>query len=258
MNETLPPQALSREVWSRPFVKAHQRWCDDFVLELRLRDVPGPVIGERLGEVEAHCAETGETPLEVFGDPTDYARKIDEDGSRERVGGVWVVAALSAAQVLATLVGTVAVQEWSRSAELTYNAAQVGCLGLILLVLLSLPWLLRPLVRHPWALGLPLFALLPLAAGVAAVFGRSDLPVVVSLPAPAVSVGLFVVVLVLAWFEHRELGRDAGGDLVTSPLAPTSERSSAPGKRALLSSLVPALLIPISYLVLAAVFWVLA
>lgn len=258
MNDTLPPQALAPEVWSRPFVKAHQRWCDDFVLELRLRDVPGPVIGERLGEVEGHCAESGETPLEAFGDAADYAGRIDEEGSRERVRGIWVVAALSAVQVLATLVGTVAVQEWSRNGQLTYNGAQVGCLGLILLVLLSLPRLLRPLVRHPWALGLPLVALVPLAAAGAAVLGRSDLPDVVSLPAPVVSVGLFVVVVVLAWFEYRELGREAGGDLVTSPLAPLWEGSSAPGRRARLSSLVPAFLIPVTYLVLATVFWVLA
>src|SRR5690625_6856245 len=65
----------SQDAWRRPFVKQHQQWCDDFVLELRMRDVPGAVIGDHLAEVEAHCVEGGESPAEAFGPATDYARR---------------------------------------------------------------------------------------------------------------------------------------------------------------------------------------
>lgn len=64
------PESLAddHDVWQRPFVRLHRRWCDDFVLELRLRDVPGARIGDHLAEVESHCIETGTDPEEAFGD----------------------------------------------------------------------------------------------------------------------------------------------------------------------------------------------
>jgi hypothetical protein len=51
-------------------------WRDAFVLRARMRDVPGERIGEALAEVEAHCAESGETPDEAFGDPVAYAQTL--------------------------------------------------------------------------------------------------------------------------------------------------------------------------------------
>ena len=257
MNNTLPLPSLSQEVWQRPFVKAHRQWCEDFVVELRLRDVPGPVIGERLAEIEGHCAETGETPEQAFGDPVGYARRIHEESTPDRVTGVWKVAALASAQVLAMLVGTAAVGAWASGSPLTYNLVQVGCLVLCLLVLLSLPLLLRLLVRHPWAVGVPLVALMTLGGAGAAASGRFDLPAVLDLPAPAVAVGLFVLVLVLAWLEYRELARDAAGDLVTSPLTP-APGVAASATRVRLTALLPACLIPAAHLALGAVSWVLA
>jgi hypothetical protein len=53
-----------------------QSWCDDLVLALRLRDVPGARIGEVLAEVQSHLAETGEDPRQAFGTPKDYARDV--------------------------------------------------------------------------------------------------------------------------------------------------------------------------------------
>lgn len=255
MNASVPASTSPQEVWQRPFVKAHQKWCDDFVLELRLRDVPGPVIGDRLAEVERHCAETGQTPAVSFGDPTAYATGIDQNSSPERVPGVWRIAAVSSVQVLAMLVGTAAVPAWTRGEPLTYNAAQIACLGLVLLPLLLLPLLLRPLVRHPWTIGLPLVTAVLLAAGGAALSGRSELPAVVQLPAPVVTVGLFVAVLVLAWIEYRELVGDARGDLVTSPLTPTGAKSAASRRGGRLTAVLPACLVPASYLAVATVSW---
>ncbi|GAA1434456.1 hypothetical protein GCM10009616_28950 [Microlunatus lacustris] len=258
MTSSTPPQTTPQEVWERPFVKTHETWCGDFVLELRLRDIPGPVIGERLGEVEGHCAETGETPVEAFGDPTSYAARIAEDGSPERVSGVWTVTAVAAAQVLAMLVGTSAVTAWVRGEPLTYNAVQIICLGAVAVLLLLLPFLLRPLLRHPWTFGLPLTAVVFLGVGGAALSGRSDLPAVLQLPATAVAVGLFVAVLVLAWVEYRELAGDDERDLVTSPLTPAPGRPKTTSRHRLWTALLPACLIPATYLVLATFNWLIA
>lgn len=54
-----------------------QRWERDFVLALRTREITGKAIGGALAEVKAHCAESGETPREAFGEPLVYAQQLD-------------------------------------------------------------------------------------------------------------------------------------------------------------------------------------
>lgn len=83
------PESLAddHDVWQRPFVRLHRRWCDDFVLELRLRDVPGARIGDHLAEVESHCIETGTDPEEAFGDAPEYAREVSAAEQPTRDGG---------------------------------------------------------------------------------------------------------------------------------------------------------------------------
>lgn len=255
MTSPTPARSQSQQVWERPFVKAHEKWCGDFVLELRLRDVPGPVIGERLAEVEGHCAETGETPCEAFGAPTDYAARMDQDSAPERTSGVWTVSAAASAQVLAMLVGTSAVSAWARGQALTYNFFQVLSVALTLLVLLSLLLLLRPMVRHPWSVAVPLVTVVLLGAGGGALSARADLPTIAQLPAPGIAVALFMTVLALAWVQYRHLARDADSDLVTSPLAATSGQSTAMGERGRWVALATAALIPAAYLTLAAITW---
>ncbi|WP_324653451.1 hypothetical protein [Georgenia sp. H159] len=256
MTTTPSNRSASHEVWQRPFVKAHQDWCDDFVLELRLRDVPGPVIGDRLAEVEAHCADTGESPAEAFGDPTDYAMQLDEQSEPDLVSGVWKVVVNSAAQVLALLVGTTAAGAWARGEELSYNAVQVGAIALLVAILLAMPALLRPIVQRPWAVGLPVLGLGAATGAGTAVAGRLDLPALLTLAPAAVTVVLFVVVVALAVAEFRELARDADSDLVTSPLP--APQAPATGDRRRLVALLPSALIPVGYVVLSAVAWVLA
>lgn len=53
-----------------------QAWCDDLLLALRMRDVPGPQIGEVLAEVQSHVAEAGEDPRSAFGAPKEYAEQV--------------------------------------------------------------------------------------------------------------------------------------------------------------------------------------
>ncbi|GIG40762.1 HAAS signaling domain-containing protein [Cellulomonas phragmiteti] len=57
-------------------------WVDDFVVELRLRDVPGDVIGDALTEVESHVVDAGTTAEEAFGDPARYAATLAQTAAR--------------------------------------------------------------------------------------------------------------------------------------------------------------------------------
>lgn len=50
-----------------------RRYCDDLLVALRVREVPGPRIGEVLTETRAHLADSGEDPTEAFGTPEEYA-----------------------------------------------------------------------------------------------------------------------------------------------------------------------------------------
>lgn len=51
-------------------------WTSKFLLELRLQGVSGQDIGVTLAEANSHCAESGESAAEAFGDPEEYARSL--------------------------------------------------------------------------------------------------------------------------------------------------------------------------------------
>jgi hypothetical protein len=239
------------EVWDRPFVKAHRKWCNDFVIELRLQDQSGPVIGERLAEIEGHCTETGESPEEGFGSARDYARQVADLGEPEPDSGVWRITLLCAAQALALLVGSAALNSWARDEPVTYNVIQALCLVLFLAVLLALPKFLPSIVRHPMVFGALLIAAVLTAVG-SAVAGRLGLPVLLGLPAPAVSSALFLVVLVLSYLQHRELAGTVDDGRVTSPLPSSVPLETSPSRASHWTVLVPVIAVPVSYCLLAA------
>lgn len=51
-----------------------ERYVDNLIFALRMRNVPGERIGEIVAELEAHIAESGEDPADAFGKPREYAR----------------------------------------------------------------------------------------------------------------------------------------------------------------------------------------
>ncbi|KQR10288.1 hypothetical protein [Cellulomonas sp. Leaf334] len=63
-----------------------QRWRDELVLALRMRDVPGPRIGEILAEVDEYCADSGLDAETAFGTPTAYAESVAAADGRTRPG----------------------------------------------------------------------------------------------------------------------------------------------------------------------------
>lgn len=54
------------------------------ITALRMYDVPAPRIGEAVAEVESHLADTGEDPVDAFGEPDDYARELSRSHARPR------------------------------------------------------------------------------------------------------------------------------------------------------------------------------
>ncbi|MDQ1482939.1 MAG: hypothetical protein QOF35_1015 [Actinomycetota bacterium] len=54
-------------------------WRDNFVIELRMRNVSGSRIGDALAQVDAHCTDSGQEPEEEFGDPVAYATHVAQE-----------------------------------------------------------------------------------------------------------------------------------------------------------------------------------
>lgn len=53
------------------------KWAATFTMELNIRQAAGEEIGAALAEVDSHCAESGESAQEAFGDPIEYASQLD-------------------------------------------------------------------------------------------------------------------------------------------------------------------------------------
>ncbi|MGO1385454.1 MAG: hypothetical protein ACTHU1_11800, partial [Arachnia sp.] len=104
MNENARPEQLA------PSIEAS--WREAFVLELRLQGASGSTLADALSEVETHCADSGESALEAFGDPVEYAGALDlPDESR------WTVAQLVRTGVgLLLVVGGFSLAAWGVSA----------------------------------------------------------------------------------------------------------------------------------------------
>ena len=200
-------------------------WRDDFMIELRLRSVPGEAIGDALMTVETHVAESGEEAHDAFGDAKTYAREIAAATGSAARG--WSV---SVATVSSTLLGLVGMLLSVRAFGSWLDGDPVGVttgelVGMALLILLAstlfLTATLRMLVEHRW-LALPVPAVLVgVFVGLYIALGEP----LVTLPALALGVSggiLLAASVVLSWVRQP-----ADLDQVTAPgQAPSASTTS--------------------------------
>ena len=140
-------------------------WRDAFVLELRLQGASGPAIADALVEVEAHCAESGQSAIDAFGPAVDYAKALElPDESR------WTAPQLIRTWVgLLLIVGGFSFAAWGgvalaqgEAADVTVGALVSGVVTLTLMVLLFVftDFVVRLAVDHTWWAALALVAAL--------------------------------------------------------------------------------------------------
>ena len=165
-------------------------WAEAFLLELRLRGVGGRRIGAALAEVEAHCAESGESAHEAFGDPATYAVDLAPQGATALDWrGELVPSLLGLSGMLLTL-GAVGASRAGTQVELTTGLVLVVVLAVIgtALVVRFADRLLRAVVRHRWVAAV-VGALAPVGLFVAVLLlGRQTL--VALPPAGTLTVGV--------------------------------------------------------------------
>ncbi|MCC2314346.1 hypothetical protein [Cellulomonas xiejunii] len=197
-------------------------WADDFVVELRLRDVPGDVIGDLLTEVESHVVDSGTPAHEAFGDPTQYAAQIAETAARPDpdAPGELVPIAIGAAAMVVAVGGVV---EWWQDGTFELTGGTVALVLGVLLAPFVIARFFAPLVRFvltaPWWKSwlLAMAALVPMVG--LAVLARPWH--IGTLPAPPVAVGALVLLAVAIVLELRHPSP------VDPLLAPGADRATA-------------------------------
>ena len=167
-------------------------WRDELLVELRMLGVSGDRIGAALAEVDAHCADSGETPVEAFGPPRAYARALLPVTDTPTAGRRTVVAAAGAVAtmcgILCLLAGALGL---AQQAPATIAAGDVVMFSAVT-VLASISPVLLPYLRRP-VVAVPFFALSLGAMSAPSVWQRT----VAHLPAsPLFSAGLMLLLAV--------------------------------------------------------------
>lgn len=202
-----------------------QDWIEAMVLELRLRDVRGRAVGDAVRSVQAHCADSGESPAEAFGDPVAYAASLSFGaGDVDEMGLTSWVRVL--APVFSGLVGFVgATAAWSAHLAgdpVVLSWGDIGAAVTFVLLVGALIRFLRPLLDRP-VLGTVL-----VAAGLLAMVAQQILWSAPALSLPVSVVGVVALLALAGSVVGLRRQRDVLHDPVVDPVdgtdryAPTS------------------------------------
>lgn len=206
------------------------RWVDAFVLEARLRDVPGDRIGDALAEVGAHCRDSGEPADVGFGDPTAYARAVAETFPTPRPSWLPHLAPL-VVEITGMVVVITAVGELARGRDVTVTWGLLAMLAVLVagcgVVALLGGRLLELIVRRPVVAAVGLGAAATAVLVPAALLLQIDAPVAVA-PAPVALAGgvLLLAAGIAADVTLARRGRTA--DPVVGPGEQATPRRAAP------------------------------
>jgi len=126
-------------------------WIDRFVTQLTSQQVAADNIGKAVTDVRSHCADSGQSPQEAFGDPATYATTLAAElppASGQSAFPLRRIAAL-----LPVTLGFAIVAVWFGAGSGNEAAVSVGQLLLVAVlvpawVVLTSPWV-RPRPRDP-------------------------------------------------------------------------------------------------------------
>ncbi|MDR6985947.1 hypothetical protein J2Y66_000410 [Paenarthrobacter nitroguajacolicus] len=191
-----------------------QKWFDELILELRLRQVHGEAIGDAVASVRELLADTGQQAEEAFGPARSYAAELELPTAPKHE---WVRKALwpAALGLLAFLLFNQAVVPWVRSEPMLVSPAQVVFLAIPVVVIALLPLYLTAAVRRIWVLVVlvALCVMSGLLSGVAAPTNRADAWLELN-PLPWLASSAAIMVLLSIINTVRGLG---GGDDIVDP-----------------------------------------
>jgi hypothetical protein len=219
------------------------QWAEDFVLELRLLGVEGARIGDVLSEVESHCAERAESAQQAFGNPAEYARRLELPARSDTSARALLRSILpTVVQVLGMFVLVWGFSAWRDGGRLEVTTALVVWVTLFVLAVAALAKFADPALRH--VAHHPLLGGLVVLAGTAVGYLSAMFPGDVIWQVNAgwsVVAGATAAVGGLAWAVTRRLADRSPDGPVTTPLGAGPRPSGdAPGPRKLIRSIPPA------------------
>lgn len=194
-------------------------WIDLFIIELRLRRVPGAAIGDAVASVREHLADSGQSAEHAFGSAREYAASLELPTMNRRQQALKVVF-LPVIGLFAFLIFSLASTAWfaGNPVLLTVPQALLMAVPLLLTVLFSFPFYPRAVFRQRW-LPVPLVLAAGAASAVAALIAPSteaDAWLVLS-PLPMLIVAMTVLV-VLSVIGTIVTLRSRDGDEIIEPL----------------------------------------
>ncbi|WP_336631365.1 MULTISPECIES: hypothetical protein [unclassified Microbacterium] len=210
-------------------------WIELFTLELRLRRVPGNVIGDAVASVREFLADSGQSAEEAFGPARAYAAALDLPARPPRSHAVRTVL-LPVLGLFAFLVFALASTAWFAGGEILLSVPQalLMCVPLLLTVMFAFPFYPRAVLRQRWVPA-ALVVVAGLVGAVSSLIAPSSaadawlelapLPVLIGTAMLMVTLSIVATVLTLR----------GGTDEIVDPL-PTAEARTArgPGRRFLI------------------------
>jgi len=222
-----------------------QSWSIPFAMTLRSRAVSGDAIGAALREVESHCAESGQSPIDAFGDPVEYAGTLAAQAPAAQ--GEKLVSALAptALGLAGLMLTTPAVEAWRRGSQTVVSAGL--CLSFVATLLVVVA-LVNPQL-HRRRVGLGILAIL----GTLVVIGA---PIVWTTQASTAPVPLCLAIAALAVLGSTAWHRGSvDPDAITDPLAGVDQPGAARGGFERAFPVVTAWLFPILAVLLGLLAW---
>lgn len=196
-----------------------KKWLDELAMELRLKDFSGAAIGDALASVEEFLADSGQSPVEAFGAPRNYAEELAGGTQRPAIKGMRGTIAFSATSLLAFLTFNAALTPSPNGGLMLISAWQLVCMLILAALVISLPLYLTHLLRHTWAL-----IAVPVVGAAAGILSASLTPKTAAdayltlSPAPVLFISAaLMLALALAGTINVVRGKP---DLIVSPLEP--------------------------------------
>lgn len=229
-------------------------WIELFILELRMRRVPGAAIGDAVASVRELLADSGQSAEEAFGSAREYAASLDLPVMNPRQQALQVVF-LPVLGLFAFLVFALA--STARFAEnlvlLSVPQAALLAVPVLLTVMLSFPFYPRAVFRQRW-LPVALLLVAGVVSAIAALLAPStaaDAWLVFS-PLPLV-IGTMTALVILAVIGTIVTIRSNDGDEIVEPLHAQEGTRPRRGRRAFLAFVN--WLFPILAIVIFAMTW---
>lgn len=195
-----------------------KKWFDEFIVELRLRDVLGSSIGDAVASARELLADSGESATEAFGPAGAYAASLElprESGKGWASRGLWPSLLGLVAFLLFVQAGTA----WAEGEPILISPSQLALLAAPVFFIAFLPLYFRAAIRRPWLLVLMVFIGGALGFLAAAVSPSTSAEAWLALdPLPWVAGSGAAMILLSIWNTIRTLRRGTIDD-VTEPMA---------------------------------------